>query len=124
MAAVVFACQPLTTGDEIVLPSRRPANLNQDVETHEVQDLDREFPFAVADGGSTDLEYPGNCWAGLSLDHERDDCLLTWLQLGTQVLPIELCCYGHRRICGVIAQNVVQLPDLTAAFFIAGDDLL
>jgi hypothetical protein len=35
MAAFVFACQPLTAGHEVVFPSRRPANLNQNINAHD-----------------------------------------------------------------------------------------
>src|ERR1035441_2393261 len=45
MAAFVFACQPLTRSHEIVFPSRRPANFNQDVRSKKRLDLDRQLPF-------------------------------------------------------------------------------
>ena len=56
MAAFVLAVQPLAASDEIVFPPRRPVNLNQDVEAHEVQDLDCQLPFVSLHRGIADPE--------------------------------------------------------------------
>ncbi len=56
MTAVVFAGQLRTAGHEVVFPSRRLANLDQDVEAHEVQDLDRQFSFVSLHRGIADPE--------------------------------------------------------------------
>ena len=73
MAAFVFAGQPLTAGHQVVFPSRRLANLDQDVDAHEFQDLRGQTFLPVMDGRTAHPELSCDGGTLSAFDHELDD---------------------------------------------------
>lgn len=53
---MTFATEPVKTGHEVVFPARQLSDLNQDVNAHEVLDLDCQLPFVFLHRGIADPE--------------------------------------------------------------------
>ncbi len=76
MAAVEFASHLLLDRLKVLFPTRGTLDVDQYLIAHKLLDLQPQILFAVVDGRSADVEFPGHCGARFTFADELDNLLV------------------------------------------------